>query len=164
MAKDKGKKDKDKDEESEEEEEGGGGGKNKIFMIVGGLVALGAVYNFVLKPAPEVVVVEATEPELVEGEIVQLDEMVLNLQGEGAGYLRIGVAVVLEEGVLAADFELKKPIAQDIVVEYLSAQSGDDLADPEFRKEVKEELGILMREAYDDSMVVRVLFTNLVMQ
>ncbi len=163
MAKDKDK-GKDKDDDATEEEEGGGGGKSKLPMIIGGVVALAAVYNFVLKPSPEVVIVEATEPEIVEGEIVELPEMVLNLQGDGAGFLRIGVAVVLEEGYPAADFELDKPIAQDIAVEYLSAQTGEDLADPDYRREAKEELGMLMREAFDDTTVVRVLFTTLVMQ
>lgn len=153
------------DKEEEATEEPKGGGKKKILMGVGALLALGGVYNFVLKPAPEVVMVEAmAEPELVEGEILELPEMVLNLSGEGGGYLRIGLALVLEEGTAAADMEAETAIAKDVFVEYLSAQNREDLADAEFRKQAKDDLSVMVREAYGDEKVVRVLFTTLVTQ
>ena len=119
---------------ADDEEEDEGGGKKKIIMIVGGLVAAGAVYNFVLKkPPPE----EAATPEElaaaaepVEGEIVPMEEMILNLSGEEAGYLKVTLAVVLDDVTLAADFEPELPIAQDVAVQYLSAQSPRQVPDP----------------------------------
>lgn len=154
-----------KSDEEEDDEEEGGGGKAKFIVI--GLVALGAVYNFVLKPAPPedlLAAEEMVEVELVEGEIFQLEELVLNLEDPDVGYLRVGIAVVLEELVLAADFELKAAIAQDVAISYLSAQTPEDLRSAAGKVEIKEELSMLMREAYNDEMVVRVLFTGLVMQ
>ncbi len=156
---------KSKDEEVDEEEEGGGKG-GKIKFVVIGLVALGAIYNFVLKPAPEEteMLAEPMEVELIEGEIFQMEEMVLNLEDPDVGYLRIGLAVVLEEGVLAADFEMESAIARDVAVTFLSAQTVEDLRSATGKVEIKEELSMLMREAYGDEKVIRVLFTGLVMQ
>ncbi len=153
------------EEEVDEEEEGGGKG-GKIKFVVIGLVALGAIYNFVLKPAPEEteMLAEPMEVELIEGEIFQMEEMVLNLEDPDVGYLRIGLAVVLEEGVLAADFEMESAIARDVAVTFLSAQTVEDLRSATGKVEIKEELSMLMREAYGDEKVIRVLFTGLVMQ
>lgn len=156
------------DNDTDEEEEEGGGGKKKIIMIVGAVAILGAVYQFVLKsPPPEDDMTATTEPEeveLIEGEIVELEEMILNIDGEGSGYLRIGLAIVLDEVTLAADFEAESAIAKDVAVQYLSSQTSERLRSDSGRQEAKEELSVLMREAYGDEKVVRVLFTSLVMQ
>ncbi len=156
---------KNKAEEEEEEEEGGGKG-GKIKFVIIGLLALGAVYNFVLKPAPEEteMLAEPVEVELIEGEIFQMEELVLNLEDPDVGYLRIGLAVILEEGILAADFELESAIARDVAVTFLSAQKVADLRSAAGKVAIKEELSKLMREAYGDEKVIRVLFTGLVMQ
>ncbi len=103
------KKDKKGKSDGTEEEEASGGGKKKIIMIVGGLLAIGAVYNFVLKPAPVEDPLAMVDPELIEGEIFELPEMVINLQGGEVSYVRVGLALVLEEGTLAADFEAESP-------------------------------------------------------
>ena len=160
-------------DEVDEDEEEEGGGKKKLVMIVGGLVAAGAAYQFVLKPAPppdaEMVpaqtVAEPTVTTLVAGEIVELEEMILNVGGEEAsGYLRIGMAIVLEEGIVAADFEAEIAIAKDVAVHYLSAQEPASLRSPEGREAAKAELSTLIREAYGNEKVMRVLFTSMVMQ
>lgn len=157
-------------DETDEEEESGGG-KKKIIIAVGGLLIAGAVYQFVLKSPPPVEEgampdeMAAAEMEPVEGEILELEEMILNIDGgETTGFLRIGVALVLEEGVLAADFEAESAIAKDVAVQYLSGLSGEQLRSNEGRQSAKDELSTLVREAYDDEKVVRVLFTALVMQ
>lgn len=152
------------DADAEEDEDEGGGGKAK--MIVGAVLALGAVYNFVLKPKPvdEELMADPVEVELIEGEIFQLEELVLNLEDDDVGYLRVGIAIILEEGILAADFEAESAIAQDVAVSYLSAQKSEDLRSATGKVALKEEMSLLMREAYDDEMVIRVLFTGLVMQ
>ncbi len=158
------------DDVEEDEEEEGGGGKKKIIMAVAGLGAVGAVYNFVLKPAPEptpeeMAAVEEMEEEIIEGEIVELEEMILNIgDSENPGFLRIGVAVVLDEMTMAADFEAESAIAKDVIIHYLSSINQDQLRSIEGRELAKAELSVLLREAYDDEKVVRVLFTALVMQ
>ncbi len=161
------------DENEGEEEEEGGGGKKKIIMIVGVLAAAGAVYNFVLKAPPpteeEMAEAEAmaAAAEPIEGEIFQMEEMILNIEADedGSGsFLRIGLAIVLEEGILAADFEMEQAIALDVSIQYLSSINAGTLRSAEGRQSAKDELAVLIREAYGDEMVVRVLFTSLVMQ
>jgi len=153
------------DDGDEEEEEGG---KSKLPMIIGGVVVLGAVYNFVLKPSPppeDLAMVEEAEVELIEGEIVELDEMILNIGAEDETvFLRIGLALVLEELIIAKDFEAETAIAKDVAIEYLSSVGKDQLRTAAGREKVKEELSLMIREAYGDEKVVRVLFTALVMQ
>lgn len=154
----------------EEEEEEGGGGKKKLIMIVGVLAIGGAAYQFVLKPAPppdELAAAEEeeVEEEIIEGEIVEMEEMILNIgDAENPGFLRIGIALVLDEMTMAADFEAESAIAKDVAIQYLSSISQEQLRSPQGRQLAKDELGMLIREAYDEEKVVRVLFTALVMQ
>ena len=148
------------------EAEEGGGGKKKLIMGVAGLAALGGVYNFVLKPAPpdpEALAMMA-EAEPVEGEIFELPEMVINLSDDEVSYLRVGIALVLEEGTLAADFEAEAAIAKDVLLDDLSSRTAAELRDSSSKQAIKEELSTEIRAAYDDEKVVRVLFTLLVMQ
>ena len=144
-----------------EEEEGGG--KKKIMMIVGGLLLLGGVYNFVLKPAPPAEAMEPVEMEPVEGEIFELPEMVINLNDDEVQYVRFGVALILEEGTLAADFEAESAIAKDVVLDIVSPLSAEDLRG-DAKQEIKDEISAKVREAYGDEKVVRALITTLVMQ
>ena len=133
-----------------------------------GLAALGGVYNFVLKPStpPDemAAVEEEMEEEIIEGEIVELDEMILNIGGDDPGFLRIGIAIVLDDVTAAADFEAETAIAKDVAIRYLSSLSQDQLRSEAGQQKAKEELGAMIREAYGDEKVVRILFTALVMQ
>lgn len=155
----------------EEEEEEGGGGKKKIIIGFVVVAALGAVYQFVLKSPPPVEDGEAmpemmaAEMEPVEGEILELEEMILNIGGESSsGFLRIGLALVLEEGIVSKDFEAESAIAKDVAIQYLSSLSDDQLRSADGRQQAKDDMSTLIREAYGDEKVVRVLFTALVMQ
>lgn len=136
------------------------------MMAIGGVLVAAAIYWFGVRtpPADEAAVVPAGEVEIVEGEILELPEMVLNLHDPDVTYLRIAVALVLEDGVAAADFEAESAIAKDILVQELSQLSAFDLEDPTRRVEVKNQLSELVRDAYGDTKVSRVLFTALVMQ
>ena len=153
-----------KNDEAEEEE--GGGKSKKLPMIIGAVVVLGAVYNFVLKPSPEPMPDEMAmvEVEPIEGEIIELPEVVINIDDDVVSYVRVGVALVLEEGTLAGDFEAEAAIAKDIILDDLSGRTVPELRTPEGKQKVKEEISIKLREAYGDAKVIRMLFTVLVMQ
>ena len=149
-------------------------GKDPKMMAIGGLVVAGLVYQFVLKPAPadpaaaaagagDAAAVVTTVP-IVEGEILELPEMVLNIDDTEVTYLRIGVAIVLEEGVTSKDFELESAIAKDILVTELTQLNSAELHDPVRLQEIKDALSAQIRTAYGEAKVVRILFTSLVMQ
>ncbi len=152
--------------EGEEEEKKGGGKLKKLVMIGGVLGALFAVYSFVLKPTPEPMPdgIALVEPDPIEGEIIELPEMVINIEDDSVTFLRIGVAIVLEEGTLAADFEGESAIAEDIILNDLSGRSAEELRSPLGKQLVKDTLSNELRAAYGDEKVIRVLFTVLVMQ
>lgn len=155
------KKDKKKDDSEEEGEEKG---KSKLPMIIGAVLALGAVYNFVLKPAPVEDPMAMVDPEPIEGEIFELPEMVINIDDDAVQYVRVAMAIILEEGTLAADFELEAAIAKDAILEDLSGRTAEQLQSTQGKQDIKAELSATLREAYGDEKVIRVLFTALVMQ
>lgn len=138
--------------------------KDPKILGIGGIVIAALVYQFALKaPPPETDMVEA-DPEPMEGAIVELEEMVLNLEDESANYLRVGVAIVLTDTEDPALFEADQAIAKDVIVDYLGSRTAAQLAPGDARQQTKEELSELMIEAYGEDRVVRVLFTALVMQ
>jgi flagellar FliL protein len=134
------------------------------------LVLLGAAagYKFVLAPKPAEKAaggeVAAADEAIAEGPVVTLPEQVLNLAGNETHYLRIGVALVLEEGTSAEHMEEELPIASDVVVDVMSAKTLEELRDPEAKTAAKEELSEKVREAYHGEKVARVIFTTFVMQ
>jgi len=151
---------------ADEEDEGG---KSKGKMIAVGLVGLVAVYRFVLAPAPAEEAVDGIDDQaervIEEGEIFPMEELVVNLTDQSENrYLRVGLALVLEAGVAPDSMETEAPIAIDAAIDYLSAQSFADLREPGSKTEVRDELSALIRAAYDDEKVVRVLLTTFVMQ
>ncbi len=151
----------------EPDEEAAAAAKKKKMMIGGGLVAAVAIYMFVLKPAPAEEVPDAlamAEVVLVEGEIIELPDLVINIADDNVSFARVGVALVLEEGTAAADFELETAIAKDAILDDLSGRTAEQLQTPEGKRVIKEELSVTIREAYGDAKVVRVLFTVFVMQ
>lgn len=159
------------DNETDEEAEAAAAAKKKKkrSMIIGLVVVLGAVYKFVLAPAPEEVPEEMAfvdeEPEIVEGDVVPIPELVLNLADEGElRYVRLGVAVVLEEGTTKDIFEPQLAIVSDVVVDVVSAKTLAELRVPGAKEEIKAELSIKAREAFDDTTVARIIFTSFVMQ
>jgi len=90
--------------------------------------------------------------------------MVINIDDDSVQYVRVAMAIILEEGTLAADFELEAAIAKDVILEDLSGRSADQLQSAQGKQDIKAELSETLREAYGDEKVIRVLFTALVMQ
>ena len=148
--------------------------KKKMMMIGGGLLAAAAVYRFVLAPAPEEVPeamasAEEVVEEIPEGEILPVPEMTLNLAPSPDGgelhYARIGIAVVLREGVDPVIGGTKIPIVQDVMVDTVSAMTFEELREPGALKELKAEVSQLSRDAFgEDEIVARVIFTSFVVQ
>jgi len=157
-----------KKKSTEDDEESSGKGKAKIAgaLIIGAVV----VYKFVLAPSPAPAdsaaagtPVTTTLP--AEGEIFPLTEIVVNLADTDASrYLRVGLALVLEQGVSSANMPTESAKATDAAIEYLSELTYADLQKSGSKTDVRSELSKRIRAAYDDSTVLRVLLTTFVMQ
>lgn len=152
-----------------------GGKKKDKKKIIGVVVGAALLYNFVLKPKPEPAAENAAlagPTTIAEGEVVPVEEMVLNLADTDAlHYVRVGVAVVLAEGASAEEFEMETPIVSDIVVDVLSERTMAELREPGAKEAVKEELTERVREEFNPEegsleppVVARVVFTSFVMQ
>ncbi len=160
-----------KKKKKEEEEEEEGKGKGKLKLVVIGIVGAAAVYKFVLAPSPAPVdedaeaVDEQAERVVEEGDIFPLEEIVVNLADTDENrYLRVGLALVLEAGTAVTVMEAEAPIAIDAAIDYLSAQTFAFLREPGSKSDVRDELSVRIREAYNDEKVARVLLTTFVMQ
>jgi flagellar protein FliL len=143
-----------------------GGTRSRLVLGFAAVAALGGAYKFVLAPDPAPATAGAATAEAapVEGEILELPELVINLADEQTRYARIGLALVLEAGVVAKDFEAESAIAKDVALSYLSSFTFAQLRDHATKEEAKAELSRRIRTAYGEDKVVRVLWTVLVMQ
>ena len=153
------------EEEDESEETGGGRGK-LLIGLVGLALAGGAVYQFVLAaPEAEGAAVDVVEEAPEEGLIFPMAEIVVNLADDTESrYLRIGMALVLEEGVTLEEIEPESPRAIDAAIDYLSDQTFAALRQPGSKTVVRDDLSARIRAAFGDEMVLRVLLTTFVMQ
>lgn len=154
------------DDEAEEK-------SKKKPMIIGAVVLAGLAYKFVLAPAPaepvegeaDAELTDQAERVLVDGLIFPMEELVVNLaDSDDDRYLRVGLALVLEEGIAVELIEPEAAIAIDAAIDYLSAQTFELLKQPGSKSVVRDELSILIREAYGDEKVTRILLTTFVMQ
>lgn len=159
------------DEEENEEEAAAAAAAKKKKMIIGGVLAAGAVYRFVLSgggdPPPDALaaVPEPAEVEIIEGEIVQIPEMTLNLADQDElHFARIGLAVVLLEGEDVTIATTKLPIVQDVVVDVIGDMTFAELREPGAKDRLRDEISEKSREAFNGETVSRVLFTSFVMQ
>lgn len=127
------------------------GGKVKKLAIIGLAVLLlggGGWYQF-LRPKPE------KDP--VPGEVVALESIQLNLAG--GHYLRIGIALQLEEGA----HEVDGSKALDATIETFSGLAISEVTSPKDRRHKKEELEKVLEEEYHGE-VMGVYFTEFVTQ
>ena len=145
--------------------DGEGKKPKKLPMMIGLALVAAAGYKFVLAPAPaaEGKAKDGVE-QLEEGPVVPLPELVLNLADRDPRYLRVGIALILEEGTSTESMKEELPIASDVAVDVLSARTFADLHQPGAKQAIKEELSRKVRAAYHDEKVVRVIFTSFVMQ
>lgn len=145
----------------------GGKKKKKILLIVVALVVLGGGYMgakmTVLKPAEAAE--EEAPPEPVEGEIVEVAQMTVNLAGgQAMHYARVTFATVLVEGADAAAVEAKFPILKDTALSEIGRFSADQLRTPEGVDALRAKLTERARAVYPDGEVMRVVLTELIVQ
>jgi flagellar FliL protein len=137
--------------------------KKKLMMIVLALVvaAAGAKF-FVLKPSASEAKPEK-EP-VVEGEVLDVGVLVVNLNDSSYGYARVGLAVVTAEGSDAEHLTSRLALLKDAAISEISHYKGSELASPKGQNKLRDQLTEQAHEIYHDGEVIRVVLTELVIQ
>ena len=142
------------------------GGKKKLSVIIATVlvVALGAAYWFLAGPgagAPEDGAAAAAEPEYELGEVLPVEPISINLAG--GHYLRLGFALQLIASAGSSHGPVDASIALDAAIALYSGHTQEELADLDYREELKQELQDEVFDLYHEE-VVAVYYTDFVTQ
>ena len=141
------------------------GGKRKLVLIGAVVLALlvggGGAFMF-LGGSEEAEAAEEAEP--VEGEIVPVEELTVNLAGPELHYARVAFSLVLVEGADTAAIETRKPLLHDGAITELTAMTPEQLRGADGPETVRTALGKRAKKVYEDGEVLRVVLTKLLVQ
>lgn len=146
-------------------------GKGKLMMIGGIAVAvLALAYVFVLKPSAPAAPAEEVPAEPVPGAVVDVGQMTVNL-ADADRFARVSFAVVLVEGAEAGGegegeggVEAKFPLLKEAVLFEFSKLSAEQLRAPGGLDAISKVVSERARAIYPDGEVMRVVFTELLVQ
>ncbi len=140
---------------------------NMLMIIIIGVVVLGAggagawflMPRFLgtaqAKTAPPAPTVKVTVP---------LGAVVVNLKGEARRYLRVGVSLGVAAPADGKEIEEHKSQLLDLLISVLSASDVETLTSDEGKTELKDELLEQMHKELHLEKVLRVYFTEFVLQ
>lgn len=149
-----------------------GGGKSKMMMFGGIAVAVAALaYAFVLKPSAPAAPAEEAHAEPVPGAVVDVGQMTVNL-ADADRFARVSFAVVLVEGAEAGGghgggeggVEAKFPLLKEAVLFEFSKLTSDQLRAPGGLDAISKIVSERARAIYEHGEVMRVVFTELLVQ
>jgi flagellar protein FliL len=139
--------------------------RRKLLLLVIGavvLAGLGAAAAFFFLLSDDEAAAEP--PPVVEGEVVEVAQMTLNLAGPQTHYARVSFAAVLEEKADAEKVKLRFPLVKDAVITEVGTFTAEVLRTPEGVEQLRERLTERVVGLYPEGEVVRVVFTELVVQ
>jgi len=136
-------------------------------ILILSLISAGATFYVLMSrttPATKKVIVE--KPEL--GPIRNLGDFIVNLADPTeTHYLRASVVLELDYGStpeLMDEVEKRTPQIKDIVISCLSSKTSVQLADPENREALKEEIKDKINAVLNRGQLARVYFTSFAIQ
>lgn len=150
--------------EQEDDAEGAPRGRRLLMALLAGvgvLIVGSVAYWLLLGPSDGE---EAADEPPEEGPVVEIAELTANLAGEDLRYVRVSMAVVLQEGVEVPVVERRFPILKDAALGELTAMSADDLRSSGGLDDFRTRMTEHAQDAYPDGEVLRVLITEMVVQ
>ena len=145
------------------------------IVIVQAVLAIGLT-QFLILPRLGMQSADATpeQPAAAEqqmpdmGVLVGLEEIIVTLQPEATGkkarYLRINVDLEVKDQVTANVVATRLPQLRDLVIMTLSDKTADDLARPEGKKGLRDEIFRKISEKMPAGALMNVYFSDLVVQ
>jgi flagellar FliL protein len=144
----------------EETEEPRGRSKRKlVLLLVAVLVVAGAAWWLLGRGGDE-----EADAEPVEGLVVEVAQMTVNLAGEDLHYVRFAFALVLAADVLPGDVERRFALLKDAALSSVQSFTEAELRTPEGTDRLRAELTRHAHDVYADGRVVRVVLTELLVQ
>ena len=151
--------------EAEEQAEAPAKSKKKLIMIVGGVLVLGGgAYMFLGGGGGDVDASVTTTTVIVEGPVVEAEQMTVNLADEGLRYARIKFAVVLPLGGDTAAVGERFPVLKDAVLSVVSGYTADQLLGADSLDRLRSEFTAAAHEVWEDGEVLRVVITEVLVQ
>lgn len=156
-----------------DEADGDAAAKKKLdpkTLLLGLLLVGGAAWFFLLRPAPvdpaeaAAAAAEAAEAPPVEGEIVQVEVMTVNLSSPELSFARLGVALVLAENGVSDDVLPRMALFRDAAISEIAQWGPDDLRTPAGHQLLRDGLTAVADEVWADGEVLRVVLTELLVQ
>ncbi len=145
-------------------------GKKKLIIVAAVLVvAMGVAWWFLAGPGASAPATDAgtapaavaAEPEYELGAVLPIDPISINLAG--GRYLRLGFALQLVAGAGGPEGGIDPSIALDTAIALFTGQTQEQLADPNYREELKQQLQDQLFDLYHEE-VVAVYYTDFVTQ
>lgn len=139
--------------------------KMKIIAPIGGVLLLAVVYFVFLGGGGEAEDEAAvTTTIVVEGPVIEAEQMTINLADDDPRYARLKFAVVLPMGGDAAAVGERFPILKDSVLDVVIRYTADDLRQPDILDTLRGQFTAKAMEVWPDGEVIRVLITELLVQ
>lgn len=141
------------------------GGSKKIVMIVVGLAVLGVGAKMtVLKGKSEAA--EPKEVEPVEGEVIDVGSLTVNLADGERHYARVGIGLVLNATAPHEGVEHHVPIFKDAAITAITKHTSAQLRSSEGREALRHELMEAAHEVWHEpkDTVLKIVLTELLIQ
>lgn len=153
------------DEQVEETTEEKGGKKKLVMIVVPIVVVIAGAAGFFLRggDTAEAAVPTTTIP-VVEGDVIEVDTMTVNLIGEEGRYARIGFAVVLDSTADSGAVGKKMPLMRDATLMVMTEFDSAELQTAEGMDRLRQELSEAVVAIFPDGEVIRAVLTELIVQ
>ena len=153
------------DEQVEETTEKSGGKKKLVMIVVPIVVVIAGAAGFFLRggDTAEAAVPTTTVP-IVEGEVIEVDTMTVNLVGEEGRYARVGFAVVLDSTAESGAVGMKVPLMRDATLTVMTGFDSTELQTAAGMERLRQELSDAIVAIFPDGEVIRAVLTELIVQ
>lgn len=153
------------DEQTTEETAEKTGGKKKLIMIVVPvIVVIAGAAGFFLRGGDTAEAAVPTTVPIVEGDVIEVDTMTVNLIGEEGRYARVGFAVVLDSTADSGAVGKKMPLMRDATLTVMTDFDSTELQTADGMERLREELSDAVVAIFPDGEVIRAVLTELIVQ
>lgn len=102
---------------------------------------------------------------LTVGPMYPMPQFIVNLLSEGGSrFLKVTMDMELNNELLAAELEKKKPLIRDIIIRTLSSKTFEEVSTIKGKDRLKDEIAKKINEVLTDGRVKNIFFTDFVVQ